>query len=75
MLQFRQKGKDGSPLPEAFKSKGFRSYVDMANFADEHELPEGQYFIHNTRAANLYTMFRTLTRKGHGFHVEGRGNI
>lgn len=74
MLQFQEK-KNGTPLPEVFKTKKFRSYVDMANFADEHHLPSGKYFIFNNTGANLFTRYRELTFDGSRFHVEGRGNI
>lgn len=73
-LSFKAKT-NGQPLPADFEGKKFRSYVDMANFADEHNLPDGTYFIHNDRGSNLFTSLRELTRKGRSFHVEGRGNV
>jgi hypothetical protein len=47
----------------------------MADFADEHQLPDGEYWIRNTKGKNLATMFRDLRRKNGGFWVEGRGNV
>lgn len=73
-LQFVAK-RNGNPLPPEFEGRKFRSYVDMATFADEHKLPDGTYFIRNDKGANLLTGLRELTRKGSGFHVEGRGNV
>lgn len=67
--------KDGAPLPEAFQNKGFRSFVDMANYADKHNLPDGNYWCYNDKGTNLLTSLREVKRKGSGFWVEGRGNI
>jgi len=69
---------DGPELPEEVKAKTFRSYVDMANWADEHHLSPGIYWIRNPSGANLATAIRELRyqTKGYGrFWVEGRGNI
>ena len=72
-LEFREKVNGKHPLPEVFKGKKFRSYVDMSNFADEHHLPEGEYFIRTTGTSfmGLRELKRTKTR----FWVEGRGNV
>lgn len=65
----------GAKLPAEFQAKTFRSYVAMADYADDHHLPEGKYFIFNDKGGNALTRYRELTRKGTGFHVEGRGNV
>jgi hypothetical protein len=75
MALYLIKHPNGPDLPDAFKDKRFRSFVDMANYADEHELPEGKYYSRNPQGSNLLTAIREVTRKGSGFHVEGRGNI
>lgn len=74
MLKFEAK-KNGTPLPEIFTTKSFRRYTDMANFADQHQLPDGKYYIFNSTGGNLFTRYRELTRDGSRFHVEGRGNV
>jgi hypothetical protein len=67
----------GPELPEAFKNKTFRSYVNMADFADDNKLPHGIYWIRNTSGTNLATAIRELRYHcGYGgFWVEGYGNI
>lgn len=74
MLKFREQ-KDGAPLPEIFTVKGFRSYADMADYADEHGLPDGSYWIFNDKGTNLLTFIRELRREGSRFWVEGRGYV
>lgn len=74
-LKFVEKVNVPGSLPEIFKEKRFRSYVDMANFADQHSLPDGDYFIYNTAGGNLWTAMRELKRRGSRFWVAGRGNI
>lgn len=74
MLKITEK-KGGVPLPDDFKNKTFRSYVDAANFADEHGLPDGEYWIRNDKGTNIFTAIRELKRCGSSFWVEGRGNV
>lgn len=73
-LYFREK-KDGQQLPDGFKEKRFRSYADMAAFAEEHHLPHGEYWIRNDKGANLATSIRELKYSKTRFWVEGRGNV
>ena len=77
MLKFIEK-KNGTPLPEVFKTKGFRSFADMAAFADTYNLPDGEYYIKNDKndkGGNLLTHLREVKRRGSQFWVEGRGYI
>lgn len=73
-LKFRER-KGETPLPDIFKNRGFRSFADMATYADEHGLPDGKYWIFNDKGNNLWTSLKELTRKGSSFYVEGRGNV
>lgn len=75
MSLYLTKHPQGPELPEAAKGRKFRSYVALADFADKIELPEGKYWCRNTNGTNLWTAMREVTRKGSGFHVEGRGNV
>jgi hypothetical protein len=77
MLRIK-KHPNGPELPEALKDKTFRSYVDMANFAEDHDLLPGVYWVRNDKGNNLLTAIRELNYKNkpfHQFHVEGRGNV
>lgn len=65
----------GPEVPLPFQGKRFRSYVDMANFADKVGLPDGTYWIRNSAGTTFVTGMRELKRKGTFFHVEGRGYI
>lgn len=62
----------GPLLPKEAKTRRFKSYVDLANWADEH-LPYGVYFVRNHTATTLAGI-RKITHDGL-FHVEGRGNV
>lgn len=73
MLYFR-KHAEGPDIPEDTKEKTFRSYVDMANWADEH-LPFGKYYIRNNMGATLYSALRSVEFTKTHFWVEGRGNV
>lgn len=74
MLKFKAM-KDGVELPEAFKERGFNSFVAMADYADKHQLPNGEYWIVNDKGTNLATKYRELKFNNGRFWVEGRGNI
>jgi hypothetical protein len=77
MLRIK-KHPDGPEISEETKNKTFRSYVDMANWVDEHQLPPGIYWIRNSSGTNLATAIRELRYKigGYGgFWVEGRGHV
>jgi hypothetical protein len=74
---------EGPELPEEAKKKHFRSYADMADWAEEH-LPPGKYWCRNPQGANLWTALREVRcklsdsdgePKASGFWVDGRGNI
>lgn len=69
------KPKQGNPpLPKAFEGKKFKSYAAMADYADKHNLPYGEYWIRNDKGSNLLTSIRELKYSG-TFWVEGRGNV
>ena len=59
------------------KKLRFRSYVDLADYADEH-LEEGLYFVRNHNAVNLIAIreiHHHVDPWSSSFHVEGRGNV
>lgn len=59
--------------PKLGVKKRFRSYVDLANWAEDN-LPYGLYFARNHNASNLAAI-REITHEHGRFHVEGRGCI
>jgi hypothetical protein len=65
---------DGPELPEAAQSKHFRSFVDMATWAETH-LPYGKYWARNPNGGNLATRIREVRHERARFWVEGRGNV
>jgi hypothetical protein len=75
MLRLRKYGNAGPDVPQAWQGKTFRSYVDMADYADKVGLPDGDYFIRNSNGTTFATAVCKLTRKGGSFYVEGRGNV
>lgn len=66
----------GPTLTPEQKAKRFRSYVDLANWADDVNLLAGRYFARAHNAASLATIREvTFGGAGYTFHVEGRGNV
>jgi len=76
MLYFK-KHPEGPELPEDTKGRKFRSYVDAANWADNHTFLPGKYWLRNDRGANIWTSVREVTYNVgfKHFYVEGRGNV
>ena len=81
MVRLR-KHPQGPELPQAALEKRFRSYVDMAIYA-EASLPSGLYYSRNQQGGTLATALRLVRCKLSernepclaGFWVEGRGNV
>ena len=66
---------DGPDLPPGTLEKRFRSYVAMADWADEVHLAFGLYYARPTHVPPSPVNIRLVTHKKTAFHVEGRGNI
>lgn len=81
-MMYLKKHPDGPELPAWAEKRWFRSYVAMAEWAEEN-LPPGLYWSKNPSGTNLYTKIREVRCKidshgnvrSTGFWVEGRGNI
>lgn len=65
---------DGPELPQEAKEKHFRSYVDMATWAEAH-LPYGKYYCRSEAGTSFLTAFREIRYTAACFWVEGRGNV
>ena len=63
----------GPALPNEAKRRYWRSYVDLANWADDN-LSFGLYYVRNANAANLAAI-REITFEEGLFHVERYGNV
>lgn len=64
---------NGPKLTAEQKAKRFRSYVELANWAEEN-LPHGLYFVRSSAATTLAGLREVRHFEGK-FHVEGRGYI
>lgn len=65
---------NGPELPEEAKSRHFRSYDSLANWANEANLPYGIYFVRNLNAKTLAGI-REVNYNPGSFYVWGVGNI
>lgn len=72
-IRLRQHPK-GPQVPDALL-RPFRSYVDLANAADRHGLPDGVYFVRPYPFNRNPASIREARRTGEDFWVEGRGHV